>query len=526
MIKVDTIAPRATTLMIPSFLAILFLTELAMAQWFHPLRIGHDQALYLQCGFLWLHGAIPYVDFVDSNPPLIIYVNSIPALISECFHVPPVLVFNLFTCCLLAISLLLCHLLMVRRKNGKEFAFYFPLLISLPLISSWLDGEFGQREHLFFILYFPFILARWFRWSGSELSCWESVPVGLLAGLGLCFKPYFIIPAAFCEVYWLIHMRTFRPLFKLECYCFLLAVVLYLLHFLFLPAAELQSYFGFIAPMYIEGYAFWDVTTIGMLAMGKWGDVFPWLIMSLMIAIYMRKRCTLLLPLAAFALGALTCYLIQNKGWNYHPIPFICASSVLALLEIWLMLSYTWQSFRFSSNLLFYSCALIAMAYTYSSFVNDLPYAKRSNQIDLASYGWPGYYSDKGDLGTFAPEILKRTSVNDRVIVISNGVQPAYPTLLQLRRWPGSGQLQALFLSIFDYISERPPTNQRQRLLKMQQHVMDNYKEDVKRYAPKLVAIQDFPLYDDVERYHFVEDSLGAYRKVGKFNGFVIYQKK
>jgi hypothetical protein len=190
------------------------------------------------------------------------------------------------------------------------------------------------------------------------------------------------------------------------------------------------------------------------------------------------------------------------------------------------MLSYTWQSFRFSSNLLFYSCALIAMAYTYSSFVNDLPYAKRSNQIDLASYGWPGYYSDKGDLGTFAPEILKRTSVNDRVIVISNGVQPAYPTLLQLRRWPGSGQLQALFLSIFDYISERPPTNQRQRLLKMQQHVMDNYKEDVKRYAPKLVAIQDFPLYDDVERYHFVEDSLGAYRKVGKFNGFVIYQKK
>ena len=148
--------------------------------------------------------------FLTVISPLIFYVNVIPAFISEHLRMPPPLAFAICVWLLLVSSCVLCQVLMLRRRHHKELAIYFPLTLTLPLFSCCLCGDFGQREHLFLILYFPFFLARWLRWSGNSLSNWEAGLAGVLAGIGLCFKPYFFIPAVLCELYWLSEKRKFR----------------------------------------------------------------------------------------------------------------------------------------------------------------------------------------------------------------------------------------------------------------------------------------------------------------------------
>jgi hypothetical protein len=527
MIKIDTSASRSVAFLVPSIIVVIsFLVALLIQQSLHPLRIGHDQALYLQCGFLLLNGGIPYVDFLDSNPPLIFYLNTIPALISQSLRMPPPLAFDICVWLLLVSSCVLCQVLMVRRRCQNEFAIYFPLAISLPLFSCCLNGDFGQREHLYLILYFPFLLARWISWSGGKLSYWEASIVGIIGGIGLSLKPYFFIPALFYEIYWLIEKRDYRPLLRPEVYFCALAMAIYVIHFLFLPAAELKSYFGFIAPMFFYGYSFWDVTTIGMLGIANWGKVFPFVFISLFVAIYMRRQTSLILPLIVFALASLIGYFLQGKGWSYHPLPFFFAGMVLALIEIWLMLRYLWHKSKLPIFVLLYGISLIVIGMLYQNVAQDILDVKNAERMDLARFGWPGYTAARGDLGTFAPAIMKRTNVNDRVIVISNGVQPAYPALLQLRRWPGTRHLQALLLSMFDYISDQPSTPDRRRLVAMKQKVIDEYKEDIQKFRPKLIAIQECPLLEFVQRFHFIDKDMRDYQKVDTFNGFVLYQKR
>lgn len=527
MIKVDNNAnPSAAALLLPSFLAICFLTELLVAQCWHPLRIGHDQALYLQCGFLLRHGGVPYVDFLDSNPPLIFYINTIPAGLSQLLHAPPPLTFNIFTWVMVAVSTLLCRVLMLRRIQQKEFVINLPLLISLPLFSCCLNGDFGQREHLFVIFYFPFLLARWLRWSGCNLANWEACLVAIFGGIGLSLKPHFLLAAIVFEAYWLFDKKNYRTLLKPECYICALVIAIYAIHFLFLPEAVRESYFGFLVPMFFYGYSFWDSTTIFMLGIGNWGKIFPFVCMAMILAIYLRKQNSLLLPMMVFSLACLVTYLIQGKGWSYHPLPCIFAAMVLGLIEFWLMIRYLWLRLRFSIDVLLCVVTLAVLVSMWHAFTDDVANVRKEDLIDLNCIGFPGYSSTKRDLGSFAPAILKRTCVNDRVVVISNGVQPAYPALTQLQRWPGSRHPQALLLSMFDYVADQPSNPVKKRLVGMKQKVMDEYAEDIQRFAPTLVAIQTSPLFEFVERFHFVENNLRDYRRVDEFNGFFLYQKR
>ena len=48
----------------------------------NPMRIKSDCALYLEMGRQLLEGKLPYVDFGEVNPPLIIYLNAIPAFVA------------------------------------------------------------------------------------------------------------------------------------------------------------------------------------------------------------------------------------------------------------------------------------------------------------------------------------------------------------------------------------------------------------------------------------------------------------
>ena len=72
--------------------------------WQMPLCIHQDCAMCLQQGELLLGGAVPCCDFIDTNPPLIAYINVVPVAIARAVGASPIIVFHLFVVVLVLVS--------------------------------------------------------------------------------------------------------------------------------------------------------------------------------------------------------------------------------------------------------------------------------------------------------------------------------------------------------------------------------------------------------------------------------------
>jgi len=147
--------------------------------WLTPQRIDQDCALFLQQAELLLDGAIPYCDFADTNTPLIIYLDILPVVLARTFGVSAITTFDGLVIALLAVSgLEIYFLLRQRRLTLPEAGRGLVLLtwMALYFVVDW-RGDAGQLEHLFVLLYIPYLFLRILRSrvdrSPSGLrSCW------------------------------------------------------------------------------------------------------------------------------------------------------------------------------------------------------------------------------------------------------------------------------------------------------------------------------------------------------------------
>jgi hypothetical protein len=98
--------------------ALLVLGAAAVGLWKTPQRINHDCALYLQQAEMLLDGAVPYCDFADTNPPLIMYLNVLPVALARTLGLPVIVTFQAFVLALLALSAPEIYFLLARPRVG------------------------------------------------------------------------------------------------------------------------------------------------------------------------------------------------------------------------------------------------------------------------------------------------------------------------------------------------------------------------------------------------------------------------
>ncbi|MBK7750833.1 MAG: hypothetical protein IPI39_26720 [Candidatus Obscuribacter sp.] len=147
--------------------ALLFVLVIVSVRLLHPQAICGDTAMYLLCGRLILAGQSPYDQFIDLNPPLINYLNVIPALLADLLHCPltiaGIMVMAAVTALSVAVTALVLRL--ACQKLGLSFALLgAPVILSLAVFSAFLGIDYGQREHLIALLFFPFFFMRWLTW--------------------------------------------------------------------------------------------------------------------------------------------------------------------------------------------------------------------------------------------------------------------------------------------------------------------------------------------------------------------------
>ena len=473
-------------------LALLFLACVGHSIAIHR-TINWDCAYYVRCGQLILDGKLPYVDFVDINPPLIMYVSVVPAFLARCLSLEPTLAFALFIDLILALSLWQLRYLLPRADPGLR-----PdergLLALAWVAGGWailLAGKWGQRDHLFALTALPYVLLRVGRYGGTRVPLALAAALGLQTAVGACLKPHFLVVLAGVELFLVLTRRTGRRLLDAENLALAIFTFAYVVHWFLLPPAMREMYFGRWVPLALKHYDLaYGVdagTLVTKLASRAFGFGLP-LVLLLASGLAVRPRADsmpLAAPLTVLAWLCLLGYLLQRKDWGYHLIPFyLTALLVTAVLvvEFKRVLESRVRPRAMGSALVVLPfcvsllAAPIAGAFVVRETLHPATPPEEILRVGRAIDAWsrPG----------------------DPVLLVTPSIWPAYPLLLQMNRTPGSrfclfpvayfypdtgGAATAPFFPYHDLAG----MSQEERM------ILGELQEDILTRRPRLILIQN-----------------------------------
>ena len=288
-----------------------------------------DVAWLLYVARQWLAGQQLYVDLVEVNPPLIVWLYAIPAAISTWLGAAPKLVaIPFFTALLLGSAAWSANLLHGRAALFKSrvpvFAAIATVLMALPGV------EFGQREHLLIAAVLPYLCLYTRELDGEREPWFIGLLAGTIAGLGCALKPSYLIAIAVIEAMALLRgHRTLRaaPIAAFGSVgIYGLGVLIFCPEFLekAVPLA-LALYGGTDTPC-------WQILLqSSRLIFGQ--AVIALLCWSSHTTLARSSPFTrhLLLALTAFGIAATVVFVLQGKNWFYHRLPATTAT-VMALV--------------------------------------------------------------------------------------------------------------------------------------------------------------------------------------------------
>ncbi len=154
---------------------------------------NHDAGWYLVAASRLLNGDRLYVDIIEPNPPLIIWLSVPTVVFARVTGLSEVLAFRVSALLLIGGSLGLAGWALRRilpdRPGGRLGLSLLAIAVLLPLAGY----EFGEREHLMFAMILPYLVMAAATSVGHRFGGPLAVLAGVLAGLGIGFKPHFAI---------------------------------------------------------------------------------------------------------------------------------------------------------------------------------------------------------------------------------------------------------------------------------------------------------------------------------------------
>ncbi len=497
----------------------------------HPMLIYCDQGLFVSMAQLLLEGRMPYVDMFDVNPPLAIYFQVIPVLVSKYFYIPIPLSFSMY---IYALSFLSCILIGWVLLSARRFGALLTgvcALVAFAYFNQIQRLDFGQREHIFCIVYAPFFMLRYLRWEGFKLGRYQAIAVGLFAGVGLAFKPHFMIMASAPEIAWWLRTGKWRPLVATEVLAAVAVIVVYLLHFIFLPAQELKAFFQFVVPIYKEGYSYYVTSPIYNMATCWRSDFFLLALTS--VGALALARCSSLAPAAcAFSFMSGLVYVLAGQVWSCHMVAVRMGNAMAVGIELCLLYQLLPAQLFGADKLKSTTLAMLILGIVGGGYyLSNIKERDAQEQLDsipynLSQVGYSGI-CPSSDMDPFVASCLANSTKNDTVLFICASMAPGYPVMLQTERRPASRFLHGMMLPILTHIIARPDLSEAKRdhFRKDKEQVIAWYGEDIAKNKPKLIYIQENPMNWVFLNYNFIDSHMSNYKMIDKKDGISIYKR-
>lgn len=287
--------------------------------------------LYVADGLL--HGKNLYVDYVEVNPPLAIWLMLPVAWLGG-------------TTALGFINALYLSLLALTATGVALVNRYLRMTAAIPQQSRlWLcvlaaaallfmpAGDFGEREHFMVLLFMPWPFLRLAHAGGAKPIQIEAIAIGVMAAIAICFKPQSVLAPVAVELFLAWRYRRWQSLVATEN----LAAIAFVAFYAAILLTTEPKFMGLIVDLVVKAYLpfygypselIWlgSLLTIGLitLAMLLW-----WQIEGALADITAMA--------AMVAAGFLLSYFIQYKGFSYQLMPALvfasvaCAAGVVAL---------------------------------------------------------------------------------------------------------------------------------------------------------------------------------------------------
>jgi hypothetical protein len=273
-----------------------------------------DIAWLLYVAQQWLAGRQLYVDLIEVNPPMIVWILALPAALSSALGVAAKSVAVPFLAACMLGSAGWCAKLL--RGYGPLGAAPLPLFAAVGTVLLALPGpEFGQRENLLVAAALPYLCIAARSFDRAQTRPADETIAGILAGLGCALKPQFLLAFALLEIIGRIHgLRLLRRM--------TISVAVTMLVYVIVLLAVYPAYFTSAIPLGLALYGASDVGWLQLL-----GDSRAVLIgdaIALMLWWTNRRKLSdsaLPLILTVFAAGSILVSLLEEKSWFYHRLP-------------------------------------------------------------------------------------------------------------------------------------------------------------------------------------------------------------
>lgn len=285
-----------------------------------------DIAWLLYVASKWLSGRTLYVDLVEVNPPLIIWLSAIPAIIARVLDVSPKFVaMPLFIVQSLASAWWTSGLF--ARQQGP-LAYRLPVFSLIATLLLLLPGsELGQREHMLVAGFLPYLVLSAQTLEGRVVAPSSTVAAGIFAALFCALKPLYA--ANFVVIEGLLLLSGKRPwrAMPLAAAATLIAYAASIV--IFCPAYLKQA-----VPMALSLYAATDTPFLALLNDLRYVIAGEVLAIAL-LAFRWRSMPyrSLMLVLVSFAITSTVVCLADGKNWYYHRLPAIISTSLA--LALW-----------------------------------------------------------------------------------------------------------------------------------------------------------------------------------------------
>lgn len=534
------------TAIITVVLAFLMLTlERGYFWWLHPLHQFPDQALYLEAAQWIMEGKVPYRDFFDWNPPLIMYLSMLPHMVSKLLPFHPILSLNM----LIILSTLVgacVSLYIARRTLGKdEFFIFIPMCAGATFNILEQRFDMAEREQIFMIMYLPFMVLRYAVWTQPikdrtqpdiKISRPLALITGLVGGIGLALKPQFVFAHAAFELVLFVRNGMLKTrLLRTEILAVLLVVAVYAWYLIFLlPNDAWEVLKNEVLPLFIYGYEYSSKSLMYMLHGGPYFYL-PMVMFcyAMAVALFANRYSQWAAPLAAFTLTFLFNYLHGDQAWPYRMIPMVSGCYLLCGLAIGLIGKYLYYKSRAPkavATCLLVSFMLGASIYTFQDLKSTIDYLKLSHHFhnlqDIGGYiGWTPC-PPLLDLNPIFMVMTKYSNYGDKVLYMGTGINEGYPAIVQSGR-RGATRYPFCPLFLIDHCILNRPEEEQARWKRLMHRQIENYKQDILRDKPALILILDYPPFVDMlKRNGFFDSCLAGYSNYTKEFNTLVYLPK
>jgi hypothetical protein len=421
-----------------------------------------------------LDGAELYRDVVEVNPPLIVWLNLMPVSIARALGLSEVLAFRLLVVAGVLATLALCRTLLARLPDFQDpvprrLALLLAGFVLLPLAAE----DFGEREHLLLILALPYVALAAVRRERQPVSRAAAISVGLMAGLAVALKPYFVLLPLAVEATLLRNRPNIRTRPELAGAAsvllgYLAAVALWAGPYWKVVREMGSAYYGFLRESIPFTAVAGDGAGVALCAMLAW----------VAMRDTARRRSSAVVLLAA-TLGLFASAVLQQKGWRYHFYP----SMGTGLLLLGVLASIRPASRSLAARV--YRAAAVAVLVCLPLSIAADAVARVRDPLGSGRIADPDFPA--------LAELIRREAPGRPVLVLSSNMASAFPLVPEsgaswASRYPSVWMLAAAYQ---EEIASPAPLRYREPAARtpLEREMSRMVAADLRRERPELILV-------------------------------------